>query len=233
MATVAHAPAVFAEDALYAYWDGHGDETAERTLLRGREQITGALAYCRLERLLSLQDDENWFVEGVCLDSAGHTAASFGASAQLDAAGQITRCLAFHCPPVPPPPRSSETEPGCALEILERYFRHLVAGELAETCECFSVDCLYSHPPDTAGGPRAEFRGRDELLEGFRTTRGPRSSRPEILCCAQRGADAFIEGVVNNDAGPKGSFVSSVTLDADGLIRRYIAFYTSSRIPRR
>jgi hypothetical protein len=49
----------------------------------------------------------------------------------------------------------------------------------------------------------------------------------------QRGADCFIEGVVENDAGPKGSFVSSASLDRDGLIRRYVAFYTAPPIPRR
>jgi hypothetical protein len=233
MATIAHAPAVFAEDALYAYWDGHGDETAERTVLRGRDRICDALAYCRLERLSSVRDEENWFVEGVRLDSEGRTTASFAASAQLDAAAQITRCLAFHCSPVPPPATSPDAAPGSARAILDRYFGHLIAGELAETCECFSEDCLYSHPPYQPGAPRAEFRGRDELLEGLRSTRGPRSSRPEIVCCVQRGADCFIEGVVENDAGPKGSFVSSVSLDSDGLIRRYVAFYTSSRIPRR
>lgn len=234
-----HLGGLFAGDALYAYWDGDGDETAKRTVVLGREAIGAALAATcdmRATRLVSLRDDENWFVEGALVAASGGTAATFAASAQLDASGQITRCLAFHSPPVEPSAswgRSSETGSGDARAILERYLRHLMAGELAEACECFSENCQYSHPPYAPGTPRAEFRGRDELLHGFRQTRGPRSSRPDIVCSVQRGADCFIEGVVESDAGPKGSFVSSASLDDSGLIGRYIAFYTSSRIPRR
>jgi hypothetical protein len=218
----------FASDALYAYWDGAGEETAPRTIARGRDEITRAIGSSRLEPLVCVEDERDRFVEGRL---AG---ATFAAAAQLDKDGRIARCLSFHCPPIEPPV-SSETKapPGSALDVLERYFRHLVAGELAEACACFSEDCLYSHPPYRPATPRVEFRGRSELLHGFRETRGPRSSRPEIVCCVQRGANCFIEGVVSNDAGPKGSFVSSASLDGDGLIRRYVAFYTSSRIPRR
>jgi hypothetical protein len=227
--------APLADDALYAYWDGSGHETAQRTVVRGGDAIRATLAAtcdARPRTLLSLRDDENWFVEGACAAN-GRAAATFAVSAQLNPSGLITRCLAFHCPPVSPPAGGADTVPGDALAILERYFRHLIAGELVEATRCFSEECLYSHPPYRPGGAREEFRGRDELLEGFRTTRGPRSSRPEIVCSVQRGADCFIEGVVENDAGPKGSFVSSASLDGDGLIRRYVAFYTSSRIPRR
>jgi hypothetical protein len=234
-----HPAALFADDALYAYWDGQGDETAERTVALGGDAIRSALATTaetRFRPLISLRDDENWFVEGALAAAGGRTVATFAASAQLDPSGRITRCLAFHCPPVEPSASwsgSAETAPGDALAILQRYFRHLGAGELVEASECFSEECLYSHPPYHLGGPRAEFRGREELLRGFRETRGPRSSRHQIVCCVQRGADSFIEGVVENDAGPKGSFVSSASLDGDGLIHRYVAFYTSSRIPRR
>jgi hypothetical protein len=222
----------FADDALYAYWDGNGDETEVRSIARGPDEIARVLEMSgagRLEPLVALEDGRNRFVEGRLAEPA----ATFVAAMQLDADGAITRCLSFHCTPVEPPAVSAEAAPGDALAILERYFRHLVAGELAEACECFSGDCLYSHPPYVPGGPRVEFRGREELLEGFRTTRGPRSSRPEIICCVQRGADCFIEGVVDARDGPKGSFVSTASLDADGLIHRYVAFYTSSRVPRR
>jgi hypothetical protein len=227
---------LFADDALYAYWDGQGEETAERTVVVGREAIRAALAAAsdpRPETRVSLRDEENWFAEGALVKPNGRAVATFAASAQLDAAGRISRCLTFHCPPVARSGNSTAAAPGDALAVLERYFRHLIAGELVEATGCFSEHCLYSHPPYRPGGAREEFRGRDELLEGFRSTRGPRSSRPEIVCCVQRGADCFIEGVVENDAGPKGSFVSSASLDGDGLIRRYVAFYTSSRIPRR
>jgi ketosteroid isomerase-like protein len=237
----AGASAAFADDAVYAYWDGTGDETAERTVATGREAIGLALAgncLLRPEPRVALQEDRNCFVEGALVAASGRAAGTFAASAQLDDAGRVARCLVFSCPPVKPSATwatPAPSEPADALTILERYFRHLDAGELVEACECFSEDCLYSHPPYRPGSPRVEFRGRDELLEGFRTTRGPRrrpSSHP-IVCSVQRGADAFIEGVADNEAGRKGSFVSSAALDGDGLIRRYVAFYTSSRIPRR
>jgi hypothetical protein len=226
----------FTDDGLYAYWDGSGDETAARTVVRGRDEIARAFertGAARLEPLVCVQDERNRFVEARLVAADGQATATFAAAAQLDAAGRIVRCLAFHCPPVAPSASRAETAPGGARAILERYFHHLTAGELVQACECFSADCLYSHPPYAPGTARAEFRGREELLDGFRQTRGPRSSRPRIVCCVQRGADSFIEGVVENDAGPKGSFVSSASLDGDGLIRRYVAFYTSSRIPRR
>ena len=53
----------FAEDAFYAYWDGKGDETAERTVAVGRAAIRDVLEAGperRLGLLVSLRDDENW-----------------------------------------------------------------------------------------------------------------------------------------------------------------------------
>ena len=56
-------------------------------------------------------------------------------------------------------------------------------------------------------------------------------ARATILCCVQQGSECFIEGVV--DGIPNGgSFVSSVSLDDEGLIRRYVAFYSAPRVPR-
>lgn len=47
----------------------------------------------------------------------------------------------------------------------------------------------------------------------------------------QAGRDCFIEGVV--DGIPNGgSFVSSLSLDREGLIQRYVAFYSASRVER-
>jgi hypothetical protein len=229
----------FADDALYAHWDGSGDETAARSIARGRDEIARAFETTgagRLEPLVWVGDDADRFVEGRLVAPEGQVAASFAAVAQLDEHREIARCLSFQCPPVQPSPSwgmSTPAAPGSGRAILERYLDHLGAGELATAAECFSADCLYSHPPYAPGTPRMEFRGRDELLRGLRQTRGPGSSRPEVVCSVQRGADCFIEGVVEGVGGPKGSFVSSASLDGDGLIRRYVAFYTSSRIPRR
>jgi hypothetical protein len=233
------APITFVDDAVLAYWDGAGEETAPRTVARGRNAIGGVLEDIQAAppgQHLSIRDGQDWFVEASLPRASGGAGITLAASAQLDRAGAVTRCLVFHAPAVEARPTwdgRADDEPASGLAILERYFRHLVAGELVEATACFSEDCLYSHPPYRPGTPRVAFRGRDELLEGFRETRGPRSSRAEIVCSVQHRADCFIEGVVEGDAGPKGSFVSSATLGRDGLIRRYVAFYTSSRVPRR
>jgi SnoaL-like protein len=221
----------FADHALLAYWNGDGEETADRTIVRGHDAIEVALAgWSEAETLVSVRDGRDFFLEGRL--AGGDT---FVASLQLDEAGRVERALTFHCPAVEPPPAngSSRQKPaGSARAVLDRYFATLTAGDFAEAVACFSKDCLYSHPPYSEGAERAEFRGRDELLAGFQGVRGARPSRlPQIIRCVQNGADCFIEGVVDGDP-PRGSFVSSVSLDADGLIHRYVAFYTESRVPR-
>jgi SnoaL-like domain len=203
------AAGAFEDDALYAYPNGD-DETAERSTARGRDAIRRALAARSPEHpepIVCVQAGSDCFVEGRVV------AATFVVSVQLGADGAIARLLSFR-------------------PTLDRYFRHLTAGEFAAACACFSEDCLYSHPPYSPGAPRAEFRGRGELLAGFEQTRGVRPARPEIVCCLQRGSECFIEGVVGGIENG-GSFVSSVSLDRDGLIRRYAAFYSKSRVPRR
>lgn len=218
----------FAPDAVYAYWDGSGDETASREIARGRESIGAALArWAEAKTLVSVSDGRDCFVEGRIGDTA-----TFAAALQLDGSGSIARCLSFQAPPVEPAPAPPSRSSHDARAILDSYFASLTAGDFEAACACFSGDCLYSHPPYSAGAARAEFRGRAQLLAGFTSVRGARPSRlPQIVCCVQDGTNCFIEGVVDGDP-PRGSFVSSVALDRDGLIRRYVAFYSDSRVPR-
>jgi hypothetical protein len=225
------AAGAFTDDALYAYPNGSDDEAAARSTAHGRDAIRRALATLGgvgPEPIVSVYDKSDCFVEGRL------AAATFVASVQLDHSGALARLLSFRSPEVEPSPTWRSTDPApaaAARPILDRYFRHLTAGEFAAACACFSKDCLYSHPPYNPGAPRAEFRGRGELLTGFEKTRGVRPARPEIVCCLQRGSECFIEGVVGGIENG-GSFVSSVSLDSDGLIRRYAAFYSKSRVPR-
>jgi SnoaL-like domain len=218
----------FAPDAVYAYWDGSGDETASREIARGREPIGAVLArWAGAKTLVSVSGGRDCFVEGRVGDTA-----TFVAALQLDGAGTIARGLSFHAPLVEPAPAPAARSSHNARAILDRYFLSLTAGDFEAACACFSGDCLYSHPPYSAGAARAEFRGRADLLAGFQGVRGARPSRlPRIVCCVQDGTNCFIEGVVDGDP-PRGSFVSSVSLDRDGLIRRYVAFYSDSRVPR-
>jgi hypothetical protein len=223
--------AAFTADAVLAYWDGAGEETAARVTVRGRDAVDAALArWTGAETLMAVQDGRDSFVERRLADDV-----TFVASIQFDESGRVERCLAFHCPVVEPPPTSNPTAEltaGSARMVLNHYFSNLTAGQFTGAADCFSEDCLYSHPPYSPGAGRAEFRGRAELLAGFQGVRGARPSRlPRITCCVQNGADCFIEGVVEGDPS-RGSFVSSVSLDSDGLIGRYVAFYTDSRVPR-
>lgn len=227
------ASAAFAGDALYAWWDGSDDETAARATARGADAIRRALASGgpRPEPVVCIHDGSDCFVEGRLSTAAG-ARKTFVASLQLNAGGEIARFLSFHRPEVPASsPWSAGMEAPPARPVLDRYFHHLTAGEFRHASHCFSEDCVYSHPPYHQGAPHAEFRGRAELLAGFEQ-RGMRPARPAIVRCLQRGPECFIEGVVDG-VEDGGSFVSALSLDRDGRIRRYVAFYCAPRVPRR
>jgi hypothetical protein len=222
---------LFADDAVLAYWDGEGEETAPRTIARGVVAIRDALARepRRREVVREVRDGRDGFVEGRLRHRDGAVTGSFAASVQFDDQGAIVRCLCLHGPAVEPDGEAAELPPpGTARATLDHYFERLIAGDFAGAVAFFSESCIYSHPPYVPGAPRVEFRGRDGLLRGFEQ-RGHRPIRPTIIRSVQDGAHCLIEGVVEPDGG---SFVSSATLDRDGLVRRYVAFYTSSRVPR-
>jgi SnoaL-like domain len=223
----------FADAAILAYWNGEGEETAPRTIAIGAAAIRRALPsdVGRCEVLRDLGEGSDRFIEGRLRGPGGGVDGSFVAGMQLDEEGAIASCLSFHGPAVEPPPQTSPgPPPGTARAVLDRYFERLIAGDFEAAAACFSADCLYSHPPYRPGTPRVEFRGREALRRGFEQQRGARPVRPAIDRSVQHGADCFIGGVVDGDP-PGGSFISSATLDPDGLIRRYVAFYTTSRLP--
>jgi hypothetical protein len=233
------ASGAFAEDALLAYWNGDGEETAARTLAHGRQEIRaalgrGAVGPGRPEILISLEDDASCLVEGRLTGQASDALATFVASLQLDSAGSITRCLLYRTPLVEPSPTwetQSDGNPGDAMAVLDTYFEHLEHGRFQAAADCFSEDCLYSHPPYAPGAGRAEFRGREELLAGF-VRRGNRPYQHSLAVTLQRGSECLLEGTASGtELG--GSFVSSLSLDGDGLIRRYAAFYCEPPVPRR
>jgi len=69
-----------------------------------------------------------------------------------------------------------------------------------------------------------------ELLAGFRN-RGPKPDREhEILRSPQAGRECLLEGFTI-DAPRGGSFLASLSLDADGRIRRYVAVYAEPVVP--
>ncbi len=174
-----------------------------------------------VELLIDLRDGRDVFVEGRV------TQATCAASLQLDERGAVARALSFTCELVEPPAALDENERPALLPLIERYFLALNGGEFAAAAACFSDDCLYVHPPYRPGQPQAEFRGRAELLALWPGRRGPSSFETSVERCVQSANHAFIEGVA---AG--GSFLSSAVLDEQGLVQRYVAFYTPERVPR-
>lgn len=237
------AVAPFAEDVLYAAPAFGAGETSPRVETVGREALLawfagrGPRAWVH-EIQLCVVDGPACLLEGVSHDTGdGRTLASFAASLHLGADGSIARYLAYAtAPAVELTPAGAATgggdgdgAAGDAEDVLERYFYGLDAGDFEAAVACFSPDVVYSHPPyrhtGVDGDRRVELRGRDALLANFRA-RGPQSFGHRLVASVQRGRHRMVEGLVEGlPDGRDGSFVSSLTLDGDGLIRRYVSFY--------
>ena len=232
----------FAADGWYAYRTGT-DERAPRTVAVGLDEIERALVTDLApeaslpEVLVCLQADADCLHEGRLVDRATREpTATIVASFQLDGSGAVTRALTFRVPPIEPSSswsRPAAGAPADARAVLDRYFRALDSARFEDAVACFSKDVLYSHPPYWPGAERAEFRGRDELAAGFEA-RGPRKNYHEITVCTQRGLECLVEGYSHKpETGQTSQFISSLSLDDEGLIRRYAAFVCDTAIGRR
>lgn len=248
-ARMGDAAGAFSENALYAVPRPDVIETDARIETIGRDALLarfedrGARPFVH-DIALCVRDGSSCLVEGVSRVAAtGLATVSFAASAQLDDDGLIARYLAFATSSVisPGPADLAPAVPddgsfGSAADVLDRYFHALDRGEFEEAAGCFSADALYSHPPyrhtGLDGNHRVEFVGRDELLDAFRA-RGAQSFDHRLVSSIQRGPHCILEGLVENlPDGGTGSFISSLTLDEDGLIRRYASFYCEPGVRR-
>jgi hypothetical protein len=210
---------VFAADVTYAYGADPADECAPRTVAHGAGAAANAFAVDlrggELEIVAVAADGQDLLLEARVVDG------TFGAAVSLDADGAVKRVLSFRTQPVEPPaPLGPAVGDGRAT--LDTYFARLEAAEFAAAAACFSPDVLYSHPPYAAGGARVEYRGRDALAAGF-AARGPRRWHHHVLRFAQHGDRCLVEG----DVEGLGVWLSSFSLDADGLIARYCSFYAA------
>ena len=124
-----------------------------------------------------------------------------------------------------PPARAQDGRP-----ILERYFADLVSSSFTAAAAHFTVDTIYSHPPYGGGTERVLYSGREALVRGFVTDRGPSPVRQVITGLWQRGGRMFVEGVIEGIPNG-GTFFSTAQLSPDGEIARYVAFYSARRIP--
>jgi hypothetical protein len=218
---------------------GDGVETEPRVIALDRaalrRAIEPAFGGMRAEVLSSVSTrvGDACLVEGRLFDPSGAPVKTYLASFRLDH-GQIARQVVFACPLVEPSRTWATSDrgpaPGDARAAVDRYFEYLDAAEFEAAAGCFSEDILYSHPPYGPGQPRAEFRGRAQLLAGFER-RGPKPDREHrIELSPQRGSECFIEGfTIDQPRG--GSFISSLSLDADGRIQRYLSVYCEPVVP--
>ena len=234
----------FSTDTVFALPPADGIETGPRRLRHGRDELLGWFeergprAYVHRIQLC-VDDGAGCLVEGVGVESTtGEAFATFVASVQLDDDGLVGRYLSYMtAPAVAPAPSGTRPAPADAAEVLARYFEALDAGAFDEAAAQFSADVVYSHPPYRHTGidsdDRLVFRGRDELRAAF-TARGKQDFDHRVVAIGQRGPHCLLEGVVEGLPGDRnGSFVSSLTLDGDGLIQRYVSFYCEPAVPRR
>jgi ketosteroid isomerase-like protein len=213
-------------------------ETAPRCACDGRDEVREHLER-RTPRwahriLLCVAHGPAALVEGLTVDrDSGEPNGSFAASVRIDRDQLISSYLTFRCAPaISPLPLEASAAPTSefdAMAKIDEYFAALDDARFDSAAGCFSEDVVYSHPPykdPRIGGPgRATFAGRAELAAAFHR-RGRQDFDHEIVFSGQRGAHLLLEGVVHDaGGGVLGRFVSSATLDLDGLIRRYASFY--------
>jgi len=231
------AATTFAPDGLYAVPLPRVVETAPRAETVGLrallERFTARGPKPWIHRVqLCVVDGDDALVEGVLVDDAGVATSTFVGSARIGDGGLIERYLAFSCAGArdPIPTGVDHTAvPADAAAVVHDYFTDLDAGRFAQAAARFSDDVLYSHPPYQHTGiddpSRIEFRGRPALRAAFER-RGRATFDHEVLVSIQRGPHCVLEGAVRGlPDGGTGSFISSLSLAADGTIRRYVSFY--------
>ena len=148
----------------------------------------------------------------------------------FDAAGQVSRLVWLRVPLVPICELDSGGPVPEARPIHERYFADLMSSRFAEAATRFTTDTIYSHPPYGSGSQRVLYQGREALWRGFVEARGPSPVRQIITGLWQQGPQVFIQGAVEGIPNG-GTFFSMAQITPRGEIARYVAFYSSRRIP--
>jgi hypothetical protein len=232
-----------AADVLVALPPAEGHEVDPRRIAHGREEVRALLQEREAEGrrhqvIVCMVEGRSCMVEGLLLDAGGEAARTFVATFRLGDAGRIQRYLAFACEPaVALPPRADlPASVPSAQAAVESYFHALDEGRFEEAAEQFSAGVLYCHPPyrhtGTTDNRRVDFNGRQELLAAF-GRRGKADFSHRVLELIQRGPNALFELVVEGlPGGGTGSAVSSLSLDDEGRMYRYVAFYTEPGVPQ-
>lgn len=233
------APGVLAADPIVSIADSDDGLPPRALVTRDADEAAralGALALGPATPVIAVTDGAVTFVEARTAGSGVASPGSLILTATHDAAGRIARLVVLTGagvdPPSPDPSDHDGAWPGIA-PLLGRYFADLEASDFEAAVRWFSPDCLYSHPPYSVDDARVDFRGRDALLDGFVHKRGKTSSRHGLLRVVQDGRHGFVEGYAGGAhvSGGGSTFLSSVSLDAEGRIERYIAYYAAPQVP--
>lgn len=232
----------FSANAIWAPPSDEANETAPRSVYEG-EAIVGALeADPQMGRShgvrLCLHEGTDCMLEGEILGEDGSPIGSYGAGFQLKGE-KIDRAIVFRTPAVEDN-AGTQGENVAGVDIqqqIEGYFHELESAQFETATAFFSAEGLYLHPPYFPGEtPRPTFRGTVELLAGFEK-RGAQDLLHFIDVSIQRGPFLMLEGHTLIDGTPEeptGSYISSATVDGEGRILRYLAFYTMpTMVPRR
>ena len=225
--------------AVYSFGTDESDERGSRAVAHGYAEIAAAVGVDltgRIPRLLvCVRDGPDCLVEGKLVDSGGRHVATFAASFQLDDGGGMARAVTYRTTPVQPATSWAHAPVASAADArhaLERYFSLLEAGDFEGAAHCFAADVVYAYPQAEPGAQRPVYLGRSELRRAF-VELGRRAWRHRLLTSVQRGRDCIAEGeVLGLEAGRTGGWISSLTLDGEGLISRYCTFYAEPALPR-
>lgn len=226
---------MFTEGAYYATPAPGRVETAPRwetvgaAALRSRFAERGAVPWTHSIGL-AIASGSDVLVEGVVRDRDGVDASVFLLGVRV-VDGLIDRFVAFASAEVAGPPRADvrSDEPAADVRaMIGRYFSDLERRDAGSAVRHFTPSVTFSHPLHRRTGsedqPRVAVRGRSDLRAALDTGRlWGVDHRPGLF--VQRGRRALMEGVTSDRrTGEHGSFMATMTIDADGSIDRYVEF---------
>lgn len=108
-------------------------------------------------------------------------------------------------------------------QAVSRYFEGLDAGDHSFALSVFAENATYSHPGLGDAPQRRTLHGRDAISK-YLADRGDKPWVHVVTRIFCEGASCLLEGVVRTEATEIDSFVSSVDLNSDGLILRYVTY---------
>jgi hypothetical protein len=111
---------------------------------------------------------------------------------------------------------------------MKLYFKCMDTADFETAASLFAEDAVYVRPPFTPGqvgfgdGGSTTFDGLDAINE-FWALRGKRNTNHVILTDSVTGDEWFAEGSVTVDGAEPRTFLTHVTFNSDGKVKRFVA----------